>query len=109
MESHTVPIVNIIKAKPIVAIPISVDEIITNKEITTQLVKIINTDTTKTLDVSKITSIVKSDKTSVDVYTIRTLDTNNQHISIEVIQNPITKVVKVIDVAKVNEAQKTTT
>lgn len=57
--------------------PVSVDLIASNTEISAQLIKIINTDTTKTtLDVSMITSIVKSEKTSVDVYTIRTVDSN---------------------------------
>jgi hypothetical protein len=46
-------------------------------------------------------SIVKSDTTSVDVYTIRTVDANGNPISVEVVQNPITKVVTV-DVVKVN-------
>jgi hypothetical protein len=45
----------------------------------------------------------------VDVYTIRTVDANNHPISVEVSQNPITKVVKVVDVVKIIESQKTVT
>jgi hypothetical protein len=110
VDVQTVPVISIIKPKPVIALPISTDEILTNKEVTAQLIKIINTDTTKTtLDVSKITSIVRSDKTSLDIYTIRTVDTNNQPISIEIVQNPITKVVRVPDVSKVDITQKTMT
>lgn len=110
VDVQTVPVISIIKPTPLVAIPISTQEILANNQVTNELINIMNTGTNETtLDVSNITSITKSDKTSLDVYTIRTVDTNGQPISIEIIQNPITKVVEVSDVAKVDVGQKTLT
>lgn len=96
------PVIDLIKVKPIVAVPVSNEEIAGNTEVAAQLVKILNTDTSKVLDTTKFISVVKSEKTSTTIYTIKTVDTNNQTISIEVMQNPLTNLVKVIDVSKVN-------
>ncbi len=109
VEVQTVPVISILRPKPVVALPISADEILTNKEITSQLIKIVNTDTTKTtLDVSRVTSITKTERASLDVYTIKTVDVNNSPISVEIIQNPITRTVKV-EVDKVDVTQQTLT
>lgn len=69
-----------------------------------------NTDASSTtLQTSRITSVVRSEKTSVDIYTVYAVDANNLPISIQLVQNPLTRVVKVVDVAKVDEEQRTMT
>jgi hypothetical protein len=48
VETHVVPVISILNPKPIVVVPVAPEDIASNKEITAQLIKIINTDTTKT-------------------------------------------------------------
>jgi hypothetical protein len=110
VESHTVPLISIVRPKPIVSVAVSSEEILSNQEVTAQLVKLIKVDSSKTtFDTTSIISIEKSESTSVEVYTVRALDANNQVISIQLHQQPNTRIVRVVDVASVNETQKTHT
>lgn len=68
------------------------------------MIKIINTDTKKTLETSKIISVVKSEQTNVHVYTITTLNSKNENVNVQIVYNPSTEVVKSVDIGHTIDA-----
>ena len=68
------------------------------------MIKIINTDTQKTLETSKIISVVKSEQTNVHVYTITTLNSKNENVNVQIVYNPSTEVVKSVDIGHTIDA-----
>lgn len=81
-----------------------------NTQISAELIKIINTDTKKTLETTKIISVVKSEQTNVHVYTITTLNNKNENVNVQIVYNPSTEVVKSVDVGHaIDSAQKIVT
>jgi hypothetical protein len=95
--------VNIIQPKPFISTPIPAVDIEKNSMISAELIKIINSDSTKTLETSKIISVIKSEQKSVDVYKITTLNSKNENVTVEIIYSPSSEVVKSVEVAQAVE------
>ena len=82
VDSLSIPAIDVIKPKPIVSTPIPADDLLDNVAVTGSIIKIINEDATKSLDITKIISVEKSQKTTIESYRILTTDSTNQTVSI---------------------------
>jgi hypothetical protein len=88
--------------KPIKTVTVNPETVLAIPQIKKELVKIMSTDTTTTLE-SRIVSVEQSSKTNVNVYNIHTVDSQNKNVVVEIFYNPVTTQTNVIDVSEVGK------
>lgn len=102
VNEQIVSIMDMTNPKPIKTVTVNPETVLAIPQIKKELVKIMSTDTTTTLE-SRIVSIEQSSKTNVNVYNVHTVDRQNKSVVVEIFYNPVTTQTNVIDVSEIGK------